>query len=49
MTTALFRYEAVAVCPQMDTHIQIGPTGKKLLPLTVKNAGPAPAASGHSH
>jgi hypothetical protein len=20
---------------QMDTHIQIGPTGKKLLPLTV--------------
>jgi radical SAM family uncharacterized protein len=23
------------VCPQMDTHIQIGPTGKKLLPLTV--------------
>jgi len=31
----------------MDTHIQIGPTGKKLLPLTVKNA--APAAGGHSH
>jgi radical SAM family uncharacterized protein len=24
------------VCPQMDTSIQIGPTGKKLLPLTVK-------------
>ncbi|KPC94127.1 Fe-S oxidoreductase [Streptomyces sp. NRRL F-6602] len=24
------------VCPQMDTTIQIGPTGKKLLPLTVK-------------
>ena len=23
------------VCPQMDTEIQIGPTGKKLLPLTV--------------
>jgi radical SAM superfamily enzyme YgiQ (UPF0313 family) len=23
------------VCPQLDTHIQIGPTGKKLLPLTV--------------
>ena len=23
------------VCPQMDTSIQIGPTGKKLLPLTV--------------
>ncbi|MFC1232656.1 TIGR03960 family B12-binding radical SAM protein [Streptomyces sp. Sce081] len=35
------------VCPQMDTAIQIGPTGKKLLPLTVKNSGPAP--SGHSH
>ncbi|GIJ49706.1 B12-binding domain-containing radical SAM protein [Virgisporangium aliadipatigenens] len=24
------------VCPSMDTEIQIGPTGKKLLPLTVK-------------
>jgi hypothetical protein len=23
------------VCPQMDTEIQIGPTGKNLLPLTV--------------
>ncbi|MFF0737230.1 hypothetical protein ACFYVK_37140 [Streptomyces chartreusis] len=22
----------------MDTHIQIGPAGNKLLPLTVKNA-----------
>jgi hypothetical protein len=32
----------------MDTHIQIGPTGKKVLPLTVKNAAPAPA-SGHAH
>jgi hypothetical protein len=29
--------------------IQIGPTGQKLLPLTVKNAEPAPAASGHTH
>ena len=27
------------VCPQMDTEIQIGPTGKTLLPLTVVNAG----------
>jgi hypothetical protein len=27
--------------------IQIGPTGQKLLPLTVKNAEPAP--SGHVH
>ncbi|MFF2612082.1 TIGR03960 family B12-binding radical SAM protein [Kitasatospora sp. NPDC058046] len=26
------------VCPQMDTAIQIGPTGKKMLPLTVVNA-----------
>ena len=25
------------VCPAMDTEIQIGPTGKKLLPLTVVN------------
>ncbi len=24
------------VCPAMDTEIQVGPTGKKLLPLTVK-------------
>jgi hypothetical protein len=23
------------VQPQLDTHIQIGPTGRKLLPLTV--------------
>jgi hypothetical protein len=23
------------VCPQMDTEIQIGPTGGRLLPLTV--------------
>ena len=27
------------VCPQMDTDIQIGPTGKKLLPLTVLGSG----------
>ncbi|MFE6283481.1 hypothetical protein [Streptomyces sp. NPDC057877] len=27
------------VAPQRDTSVQIGPTGKKLLPLTVKNAG----------
>ncbi len=33
----------------MDTHIQIGPTGKKLLPLTVKNAAQVPASSGHAH
>jgi hypothetical protein len=23
------------VCPQMDTEIQIGPTGRTLLPLSV--------------
>jgi len=23
------------VCPQMNTEIQVGPTGKHLLPLTV--------------
>jgi hypothetical protein len=27
------------VCPSMDTEIQIGPTGRKLLPLTVVQAG----------
>ncbi|MFE2262783.1 hypothetical protein [Streptomyces griseosporeus] len=39
----------VAVCSVMDTQIQIGPTGKKLLPLTVENAAPTPAAHGHTH
>jgi hypothetical protein len=29
--------ECVSIWPQMDTAIQIGPTGKKLLPLTVIN------------
>ncbi|MBC7560510.1 MAG: TIGR03960 family B12-binding radical SAM protein [Dermatophilaceae bacterium] len=29
------------VCPQMDTNIEIGPTGKTLLPLTVVKAGKA--------
>jgi radical SAM superfamily enzyme YgiQ (UPF0313 family) len=33
------------VCPQLGTHIQIGPTGRSMLPLTVV-AGPAPAVSG---
>lgn len=32
------------VCPQMDTHIQIGPTGKTLIPISVKQ----PSASGAS-
>ena len=27
------------VCPQMDTAVEVGPTGKRLLPLTVVNAG----------
>ncbi|MEY9838722.1 TIGR03960 family B12-binding radical SAM protein [Streptacidiphilus sp. EB103A] len=35
------------VCPQLDLDIQIGPTGVKLLPLTVKQ--PAASGSGHSH
>ena len=26
------------VCPEMDTHIEIGPTGRTLLPVTVVNA-----------
>jgi hypothetical protein len=29
------------VCPSMDTEIQIGPTGRKLLPLTVKAGAPS--------
>ncbi len=43
------------VCPSMDTEIQIGPTGHKLLPLTPVNTGlKVPAAAGaaqpgHSH
>ncbi len=32
------------VCPQMGTEIEIGPTGKTLLPLTVLGAGRAGAA-----
>jgi hypothetical protein len=28
-------YALRSICPQMDTEIQIGPTGKKLLPLSV--------------
>jgi radical SAM family uncharacterized protein len=27
------------VCPEMDTHIEVGPTGRSLLPVTVVNAG----------
>ncbi|PKW25802.1 TIGR03960 family B12-binding radical SAM protein [Phycicoccus duodecadis] len=40
------------VCPQMGTEIEIGPTGKTLLPLTVLGAGRAQmaeAAAGHTH
>jgi radical SAM family uncharacterized protein len=29
------------VCPQLGTQIQVGPTGRRLLPLTVINAGRA--------
>ncbi|TWG00061.1 hypothetical protein FHX73_113927 [Kitasatospora viridis] len=35
------------MCPQMDTAIQIGPTGKKLLPLTVVNQGTEQPKSAH--
>ncbi|HET8659574.1 MAG TPA: TIGR03960 family B12-binding radical SAM protein [Micromonosporaceae bacterium] len=35
------------VCPAMDTQIQIGPTGRKLLPLTPV-AAPVPAAASGS-
>jgi hypothetical protein len=27
------------VCPQLGTEIEVGPTGKKLLPLTVLGSG----------
>ncbi|GAA2666883.1 TIGR03960 family B12-binding radical SAM protein [Streptomyces aculeolatus] len=33
------------VCPQLDTEIQIGPTGKKLLPLSVVDG----RTGGHAH
>ena len=33
------------VCPSMDTEIQVGPTGARLLPLTVVGGQ---AASGHA-
>ena len=36
------------VCPQMGTQIEIGPTGKTLLPLTVVGAGRAEPVE-HSH
>ncbi|MBB5869803.1 radical SAM family uncharacterized protein [Allocatelliglobosispora scoriae] len=36
------------VCPSMDTEIQIGPTGKKLLPLSPVGGLRQPAAA-HSH
>ncbi|MFZ0323789.1 MAG: TIGR03960 family B12-binding radical SAM protein [Actinomycetes bacterium] len=32
------------VCPQLDTHIQVGPTGQKLLPLTAVGGVAAAAA-----
>jgi len=32
------------VCPQLGTEIQVGPTGQKMLPLTVMSNG-APAAA----
>lgn len=37
------------VCPQMGTDIEIGPTGKTLLPLTVMGSGRAAMAETHAH
>jgi radical SAM family uncharacterized protein len=34
------------VCPAMDTETQIGPTGRRLLPLTVAGAGQSGSADG---
>ncbi len=34
-------FERFSICLAMDTEIQIGPTGKKLLPLTVMNNAPS--------
>src|SRR5580692_1566234 len=34
------------VCPAMDTEIEAGPTGKRLLPLSVVNAGASGPGSG---
>ena len=34
-STKLLGFRNVPICPQMDLEIQIGPTGKNLLPLTV--------------
>ncbi|WP_406226635.1 hypothetical protein OH723_22785 [Streptomyces albidoflavus] len=32
-------FKCPSICPQMNTSIQIGPTGKKLLPLSVVGQG----------
>ncbi|EOY47659.1 Fe-S oxidoreductase [Streptomyces lividans 1326] len=32
-------FRLFSICPAMDTEIKVGPTGKKLLPLTVKKSG----------
>jgi radical SAM family uncharacterized protein len=34
------------VCPAMDTEIEVGPTGRRLLPLTVAGVTDAPAGAG---
>jgi radical SAM family uncharacterized protein len=34
------------VCPAMETETQVGPTGRRLLPLTVSGAGPSGAPHG---
>ena len=35
------------VCPQLNTGIEIGPTGKRLLPLTVVTAGKSELLENH--
>ena len=37
------------VCPSMDTEIQVGPTGKKLLPLAPVGGLRQPTTHSHSH
>jgi len=37
------------VCPQMGTDIEVGPTGKTLLPLTVLGSGRAAMLEAHAH
>ncbi|MFJ8540510.1 hypothetical protein ACIRFH_00545 [Streptomyces sp. NPDC093586] len=40
MTQFTDSFRRFSICPAMDAEIQFGPTGKKLLPLTVKQTAP---------